>query len=308
MIDCLIGMEAKLFCLILMGVLFVFQTRNIQAQTNNYKYVYIFSFSGVLLSLFSAAAASNVYMQITFSVLTGLSYALFAYFWCKTAFISEEDETITRNTVFVLVAEAFGIISYFAEHSKTDIFVYTIVFAVILVLMRDLYDKISTDNLTKLYNRYGMEAEIREQLRQYKRANYNSFYLIVCDLDHFKQINDTWGHEAGDKALVLVAKALSKVVKNYKSKVFRTGGDEFVIITDTSELGLADAIEESIKIELGNINFRDDFEINLSMGHVMYDGVTPIEELMKTADKKMYDIKNEGKKKSRKKGKKRNKR
>ena len=164
-----------------------------------------------------------------------------------------------------------------------------------LVFIISQYNRIKIDNLTKLYNRYGMDEEIREQLQQYKHDKNNSFYIIACDLDNFKYINDTWGHQEGDRALVFIATALSKVGKRFNSKVFRIGGDEFIIITDTSEETLATEIMDAIKSELDNIGFRDDFDIEMSMGVALYDGITHIDELLNNADKKLYQAKRKSK-------------
>lgn len=172
---------------------------------------------------------------------------------------------------------------------NTAVFILT--FAIIVVFVVEQNKKIKMDNLTKLYNRYGMDAELKEQLRQYKREPGDSFYIIACDLDNFKHINDTWGHPEGDRALILIASALDKVCKRFSSNVFRIGGDEFVIITDTSEEGLAIDITNAIKYELDNIDFRSDFDIEMSIGVALYDGVTPIDELLSNADKKLYEAK-----------------
>ena len=159
----------------------------------------------------------------------------------------------------------------------------------------EIKTKILTDKLTNLHNRYGMNEEIREQLHQYAKDKNDSFYLIVCDLDNFKHINDTWGHLEGDRALILISSALLKVSEKFNSEVFRMGGDEFVIITDTSEEGLADNIIESIQEELDMIDFRDDFDIRMSMGVSLYDGKTHVNDLIESADKKMYEVKKKAK-------------
>jgi len=151
--------------------------------------------------------------------------------------------------------------------------------------------KTVTDNLTELPNRYGMDEEIEEQLKQYKRDKEDSFYIIVCDLDNFKTINDSWGHPEGDRALKLIAESLENVSLSYNSEVFRIGGDEFVIITDTSESGLAKQICNAVKKSLDDIDFRDDFDIRMSMGVALYDGTCSVTELISGADKKLYQAK-----------------
>ena len=151
------------------------------------------------------------------------------------------------------------------------------------------YNKIRIDNLTRLYNRYGMDVELKKQLHQYKKDKEDSFYLIACDLDNFTHINDTWGHLEGDRALKLVAGALGKVGKSFSAGVFRIGGDEFVIITDKSPKGLDSEIVKAVEAEMDKLEFRDDFDIKMSIGTALYNGITPIDELLNKADKKLYE-------------------
>ncbi|MBQ7974759.1 MAG: GGDEF domain-containing protein [Clostridia bacterium] len=175
----------------------------------------------------------------------------------------------------------------------------TVTYAILLTLIMlysNLQHKIMvTDNLTSMSNRYGMDAEIEEQLRQYRKDKNDSFYIIVCDIDNFKTINDTWGHPEGDRALKLIADALERVAQQFDSEAFRIGGDEFVVITDTSESGLADRVCDALEKEFDNIDFRDDFDINMSMGVSLYDGSCPISELISGADKKLYQAKRKNK-------------
>ena len=153
------------------------------------------------------------------------------------------------------------------------------------------YKKAVTDNLTKLQNRYGMEEELKEQLEQYEKDANDSFYVISCDLDDFKSINDNWGHIEGDRALTLIADTLKKVVSGYNAVVFRIGGDEFVIITEKSDEGLAEKICDDINKQFEEINFRDDFKLRISTGVSLYDGKSDIKEILNKADKGMYEEK-----------------
>ena len=91
--------------------------------------------------------------------------------------------------------------------------------------------------------------------------------------------------------MILVARVLAKVGKMFSSNVFRIGGDEFLIITDTSKEGLALEITTAIEKELDKIDFQNDFDIKMSIGVALYDGVTSIDELLSRADRKMYEAK-----------------
>ena len=119
--------------------------------------------------------------------------------------------------------------------------------------------------------------------------------MIVCDLDNFKHINDTWGHLEGDRALKLISGVLDRVVEQYDSSAFRFGGDEFVIIVDTSDSKLPEEICSKLKCELSGIDFRDDFDIRMSMGIAMYDGKSTVAEMINSADKQLYEVKRKNK-------------
>jgi len=174
---------------------------------------------------------------------------------------------------------------------------FALFFTLFVLYEKSQHKQTVTDNLTKLQNRYGMDEEICEQLEQFRRDKNDSFYIIACDLDDFKTINDTWGHAEGDRALKLIADVLKKVAEEHGSIPFRIGGDEFVIITDKSSEGLADEVCRAVEKEVENINFRDDFTIKISMGVSLYDGKTDVSNIINRADTKLYEEKRKRKSK-----------
>ena len=269
--------EAKIFCLLIIAFLFFFNMRTFKKDSIVNIYLYIFSFLAVSLPL-------------------GIFYFLSAFFWFGYVFGKEKcQKENTLKITRLIVSFAYGVLSYYLIKLETVLSIYILTFFVVVGFCIYQYNKIIVDELTGLYNRYGMDAEVEKQLRQYKRKSTDSFYVIACDLDNFKHINDEWGHAEGDRALVLIADALSKAGKKFSSGVFRIGGDEFVIIADTSEEGLATEVAKAVEDELDNVDFRDEFEIEISIGFALYDGKTPIKELLKKADKKMYEAKKESK-------------
>lgn len=295
-----VEIEMKIFCLFLMCFFWLFQIKNPQAGWGKLKFVYMFSCICIVLSIAQDITLSffpNLWLKNLYESEFGLCYGLSAYFLCEYAYgIKKIKVTPLLKCVSVFLFIVFSILACFSLKYNYNMVIYIMVFTVVAVFVMSQYKKIKTDNLTKLYNRYGMEEEIREQLHQYARNKNDSFYIITCDLDNFKHINDTWGHLEGDRALILISSALVKAGKMFDSEVFRIGGDEFVIITNTSEQGLADKIVEAIKSELDNLDFRDDFDIKMSMGISLYDGVTNINDLLNSADKKLYEAKKVNKK------------
>lgn len=277
--------ESKLFCLLMVCFLYFFKRRNFPRQGKDCCRSYIFIIAAVLLSLAEIILRNSVIMAAC-----GCCYALAGLFLCRFAF---EIAGIRRfkKTASIIACAAFGGIAFVSLKYTANVVMYLQVLGEVILFVVEQHNKIKIDNLTKLYNRYGMDAELKEQLRQYEKEQDDSFYIIACDLDNFKHINDTWGHPEGDRALILIAGALSKVAKKFSSNVFRIGGDEFVIITDKSEKGLAEKITEAVKQELDTIDFRDDFDIKMSIGAALYDGKTAINELLNSADKKLYEAK-----------------
>ena len=278
--------EAKLFCLLIIGFLWLFQMKSPQKKSTAQKLTYLFFAFSILLSFLkdiSDLFFNEAYIQMVLDAAFGVNYALLTFFTCK--YIAQ-----TKNLP-VIGALLLGVLAFFTSKHGINILTYLSLFTIITVFAVNQHDKIRVDNLTKLYNRYGMDEEIKEQLSQYAREKSDSFYIISCDLDNFKHINDTWGHLEGDRALVLISEVLSKACEKFDAEVFRIGGDEFVIITDTSEEGLALQVTEAIKKELDNIDFRDDFEIKMSIGTALYNGEEDINNLLASADKKMYEAK-----------------
>ena len=283
--------ESTLFCLLIVVFLYVFRSENLQFQTRKNKFTYYCLFAVSLFSVIGDFMQNAIVQNLCFAA-CGLSSFGAAYFYCECVADVVKINTTPLNKILVSIACAvFGFLSFYLLKRGINAPIFVLVFFVAVLFVVEQHNKIRVDNLTKLYNRYGMDAELKEQLRQYERENSDSFYIIACDLDNFKHINDTWGHQEGDRALVLVAGALSKVGKKFDAEVFRIGGDEFVIITDTSEEGLAADIEKAIKSEFDDIEFRDDFDIKISIGSALYDGVTDIDELLNNADKKLYEAK-----------------
>lgn len=291
----LVGIEAKVYCLLIIAFLWVFQIKIPHPQWKKLRYVFFLSFGEVVLSIIQDVAGAfleELYVHNVFNIISGLfCFVLFCFLYVYFLGSRKSTLTIYKRLLMLIGGLVFGCLGYFSSKYRVGTAIYISTFAIIVVFAVSQYKKIKMDNLTKLYNRYGMDEEIRQQLRQYAHDKNNSFYIIACDLDNFKHINDTWGHSEGDRALVLIAAALSKVSKMFDAEVFRIGGDEFVIITDTSEEGLATEVMDAVKHELDNVDFRDDFDIKISMGVALYDGVTPIDDLLNNADKKLYQAK-----------------
>ena len=146
------------------------------------------------------------------------------------------------------------------------------------------------DELTGLYNRRGYEFLL-------DNVDLETSALLLFDLDEFKSVNDTYGHDVGDKVLVRASDAIAKSFRN-EDYVCRLGGDEFVVIM----VHVTSDMQELIKGKIQRLNdgLKDDKEgvpaISVSVGVAFGKiGLKP-EELLKNADKALYDVKNSGRK------------
>ena len=187
---------------------------------------------------------------------------------------------VTALTVCVIIALVYpyGLI-------PVTLSLFAVFFTVYVGLQ---YKRATTDHLTGLPNRYGMDDEIEVQLEQYRKNEKDLFCVIACDMDKFKIINDTWGHDEGDRALTLVGRTLADVAHRNNAEVFRTGGDEFIIITDKTDGDAGEAICCEIDEEFEKLHFRDDFKIRISHGVKIFDSNVTLKELFDDADAKLY--------------------
>ncbi|MGD8386636.1 MAG: GGDEF domain-containing protein [Desulfobacteraceae bacterium] len=152
----------------------------------------------------------------------------------------------------------------------------------------------SRDELTGLYNRKSFDERIRVALETFRNGG-RPFALVLFDVDRFKDINDTFGHVAGDKVLQKVADCLRSTFRK-SDFIARYGGDEFVVLIEELSRELArDKIMTFMK-HLQRLRFtshaRGDITVGVSPGISMAQKGDSAESLLERADQAMYDVKN----------------
>lgn len=153
-----------------------------------------------------------------------------------------------------------------------------------------------SDMLTGLDNRLAMQMRLGELLDKIGNGSDEKLAVIWMDLDHFKAINDTLGHLAGDKVLIVTAQRV-KAVLNDSGWLARFGGDEFVIMAKVSSLDEAQALGEQIMESISQpVSVNDqNIEISASLGFaVAPDHGCESEAMLKCADIALYHAKNDG--------------
>ncbi len=154
-----------------------------------------------------------------------------------------------------------------------------------------------TDQLSQVGNRKAFNERLNYRLSKWKRWG-NSFVLVIIDVDHFKWVNDTHGHLAGDSVVNGVATLLTSILRT-NDYVARYGGDEFVLLLENEELQSTIALCERIRsaAEMQNFSAASDDErvaITFSLGlAIVQDGDTS-ESLIRRADAKVYEAKDAG--------------
>jgi len=159
-----------------------------------------------------------------------------------------------------------------------------------------LYHGALHDELTSLAKRTLLNQRIANALARSRRIG-NTFALIYVDLDHFKRINDTYGHDVGDAVLVAVSNRLRSAVREYDT-VARLGGDEFAILLDAlDDVAEAEAVARRVLTSLvPPVRVAEqDLAVTASMGiSVFPEGGDAAEELLRSADRAMYRAKRSG--------------
>lgn len=159
-----------------------------------------------------------------------------------------------------------------------------------------LEKKASTDYLTKLNNRRKFNTLIEYELTQMKRYKDRDLCVIVFDIDGFKYINDTYGHDTGDKILQEISKILKVSVRN-SDITCRWGGEEFAIALSETNIEDALLVAEKLRATVENHIFVNDLRITCSFGVSQYHSDDTYPTLFKRADEALYKAKNTGKNK-----------
>ncbi len=155
------------------------------------------------------------------------------------------------------------------------------------------------DSLTNLYNRRYFDEMCSDYLAIYKRKSIN-IALMMMDVDFFKQYNDTYGHQAGDKALVAVANALSRSLKRKSDKAFRVGGEEFAILCIVEDknkiVEFANKIRQSIEdLKIEHKSSYVSQYVTISVGAVVFSSDAPeCKDMYRHADNALYKAKQSG--------------
>ena len=165
-----------------------------------------------------------------------------------------------------------------------------------LLMLLKLYRESTLDPLTGLINRRVLVRRLDHEKLQVSRDGY-TFSLLMFDLDRFKRINDTYGHQAGDKVLSHIAKLLKTQLRR-NDIIARFGGEEFVAVLPglgrSQAIMVADRIRQAINQQLINLEEDVDIQVSSSIGVCEYEPWEEIEQTLRRADDALYRAKTTG--------------
>lgn len=254
--------------------------------------------SGTVLITAAIAFADEPSGAYTMFYLWVVVYA--AYFFTRVQAIAH----------LVIVAVAYGLV--LADKNATDgvarwtITIGTLLVAGLLIgllkrhvdaLVARLANTANTDPLTALLNRRGFREQFDLEIERAKRSG-RPLSVVACDADHFKQVNDQHGHDAGDDALILIAEVLTLSSRRIDT-AGRMGGEEFAVLLPNSDARGAYIYAERLRTEVSEAFDDRPFTLTMSIGIASFPqhGDT-LESLLRAADDALYAAKRLGRDRS----------
>ncbi len=163
-------------------------------------------------------------------------------------------------------------------------------------LNAQLYELATTDSMTKLFNRrHFLESAENEFLRQHRKLTQSA--MLMLDIDHFKKVNDTYGHAAGDTAIIAVAELLKEGLRKYDI-VGRLGGEEYAMMLIDCDMDVAIEIAERLCKEMAGkdiVHNGNIINITISIGlSALHEKDTNVEQSLVRADQALYEAKETG--------------
>lgn len=181
------------------------------------------------------------------------------------------------------------------NHLNTEISRANSVITTLQEQVKSLETTSTLDPLTKTYNRYALLKHFDDILS--KNKNLQELFVVMLDVDNFKSINDRFGHIAGDKILIFIAKLLKKALRD-GDKIYRFGGEEFFILLNRTDLDGAQLVANRL-LSLCRQNkplFQNEqISVTISLGLTQMLPDDTLDSLIHRADTALYRAKNNGK-------------
>ena len=194
----------------------------------------------------------------------------------------------TTFAMYALILAVFEIANIYTTAHGIYIHCFSLAVVLLYQFVNQQEQHITRDFLTQMNNRGALESYLSN--RQY---DGDDVYLLMIDLNHFKTINDKYGHTEGDRALKIASDALKKLSGNSRYFLARYGGDEFVVVYDSdSEEKIIELCQE-IRTKIAAIDTQREYSLSVSVGYSRRRPEYTITQWIKEADERMYTEKAE---------------
>ena len=243
--------------------------------------------------LFLTSTISLFFLSVSFKMLSRLisllDIAAFLLFYLVID-IPVKDDTLYKEIFFVFNLTAscvFAVLTSFLLESSN-----LFIFLGILEEKESAKAVFNHDPLTGLLNR----ASMQQIFRQKNLFDGNDFAIVMCDIDNFKKINDTYGHDWGDKVLKEIARALQDTFRE-NDHICRWGGEEFLVILPEVKTEDVKKVETRLGTRIAQVKLPDKSSVTMTFGLVLCANgvITDIDTVINKADKKLYEGKKNGK-------------
>lgn len=231
----------------------------------------------------------------------GISQIFWAYPVMMAAFYLLKPREAISVAIFALAALLPAVVGELDTLPLTTIFItiwvttaFAYAFAVLTTEQRaQLERQAKVDPLTGAGNRRALTDKLNRIVAA-DEAEQQKAALVMIDLDHFKAVNDSFGHALGDEVLVQVTRLLQTSVRNHDS-VYRIGGEEFVVVSEGNGIDLASRLGEELRGLIANLKVVPDRRVTASLGIAeLRNAENSIDDWLRRADDAMYTAKNSG--------------
>lgn len=196
----------------------------------------------------------------------------------------------TNEIQFVSELKYDNFINSFKLRASFAIFIIILIFIYVIKNVRGKLEKnILKDPLTNIYNKIFFKEFLADQITKANKSN-NGVCLLFIDIDHFKKVNDTYGHLVGDKVLIDITHILKRELRA-SDTLFRYGGEEFVIVANSCEFKGAITFASRLNYAIKEYNFQNVGKLTVSIGLASLEDGESLDSLVKRADAKMYEAK-----------------
>ena len=252
----------------------------------------IFLLIAIVPMLFGILALSTRQFIMVGLWFCGLYGLLLLGLWVYRPHVLNSELEILQTVAFLLVMAEITVIGGFISGLRGKLRQRNRELGAAMEQIREL---VNVDSLTGVYNRRRLFEVIHEESSRYSRSP-GSFSICLLDIDHFKQVNDTYGHQAGDIILKAVAQGVAGDLRTIDC-FGRYGGEEFLIVLPQTPLDGARIKAERVLARVASLKFPligDGFQITVSIGVAEYHNDETTDDTLQRADKALYEAKDAG--------------